>query len=39
MVSGLEFSGRAARVRFDRAVLDASGEPSLQPVLETALNG
>ena len=39
MVSGLEFSGRAARVRFDRAVLDASGEPSLQQVLEKALNG
>jgi hypothetical protein len=39
MVSGLEFSGRTARIRFDRAVPDASGEPSLQPVLEKALNG
>jgi hypothetical protein len=37
MLSALEFSGRAARVRFDRAVPDAAGDPSLQAVHETEL--
>ena len=37
MLSALEFSGRAARVRFDRAVPDAAGDPSLQAVHEAEL--
>ena len=39
MLCALEFNGRAGRIRFDRAVPDASGEPILQPVLETVLSG
>jgi hypothetical protein len=37
MLSALEFDGRAARIRFDRAAADESGNPSLQPVCETPL--
>jgi hypothetical protein len=37
MLCALEYSGRAARIRFDRAVPAGSGEPRLQPVYETAL--
>jgi PhoD-like phosphatase len=37
MLAALEFSGRAARIRFDRAVPDSSGDPALRPVLETEL--
>jgi hypothetical protein len=37
MLSALEFDGRAARIRFDRAAADPSGNPSLQPVCETPL--
>ncbi len=37
MLAALEFSGRAARIRFDRAVPDADGDPSLQAVCEMEL--
>ena len=37
MLSALEFDGRAARIRFDRAAADPSGNPSLQPVCEMPL--
>lgn len=37
MLAALEFSGRAARIRFDRAVPDASGGPALRPVAEADL--
>ena len=37
MLSALEFDGRAARIRFDRAAADPSGNPSLQLVCETPL--
>jgi hypothetical protein len=37
MLCGLEFSGRAARVRFDRAVSAESGDPRLQLVYEADL--
>jgi hypothetical protein len=36
MLSALEFGGREARIRFDRAA-DESGNPRLQPVCETPL--
>lgn len=38
MLSALEFDGRAARVRFDRAELDAAGEPRLAAAYETRLD-
>jgi PhoD-like phosphatase len=38
MLAALTFDGRAARVRFDRAVLDSGGAPSLAPVHETELS-
>jgi hypothetical protein len=37
MLCALEFTGRAARIRFDRAVSAESGDPRLQPVYEAAL--
>jgi phosphodiesterase/alkaline phosphatase D-like protein len=38
MLSGLEFEGRRARIRFDRAVCDPAGTPHLQPVCEAELS-
>jgi len=37
MLCALDFDGRAASVRFDRAVRDDAGQPSLQPAYETRL--
>jgi hypothetical protein len=37
MLCALDFDGRAARVRFDRAVRDDAGQPSLQPAYEARL--
>jgi len=37
MLAALDFNGRGARIRFDRAAADESGNPSLQPVCETPL--
>ena len=38
MLSGLEFDGRRARIRFDRTVSDSSGIPHLHPVCEAELS-
>jgi hypothetical protein len=38
MLSALEFDGRKARIRLDRAVSDAAGAPHLQPVCEAELS-
>ena len=37
MLSALEFDGRQARIRFDRAVSDQAGVPHLHPLCETDL--
>jgi len=37
MLAALEFDGDGARIRFDRAATDESGNPRLQPVCETPL--
>ena len=38
MLSALEFDGRRARIRFDRAVCDPAGVPHLQRVCEADLS-
>lgn len=38
MLAALHFDGPAARVRFDRAILDSAGAPALAPVFETKLS-
>jgi hypothetical protein len=38
MLSALEFTGRRARIRFDRTVSDPAGTPRLQPVCEAELS-
>jgi hypothetical protein len=38
MLSGLEFRGRKARIRFERAALDEAGTPRLRPVCEAELS-
>jgi hypothetical protein len=38
MIATLEFDGRTARVRFDRALTDASGHPLLATAAETRLS-
>jgi hypothetical protein len=38
MIATLEFDGRAARIRFDQATADRSGEPSLSAVAEARLS-
>ncbi len=38
MLSALEFTGRRARIRFDRTVSDPDGTPHLQPVCEAELS-
>jgi hypothetical protein len=38
MLSAVEFDGRQARIRFDRAVPDEAGAPHLQPVCEADLS-
>jgi hypothetical protein len=38
MIAFLEFDGRAARVRFDRATMDASGAPPLTTTCEARLS-
>jgi hypothetical protein len=37
MLSGLEFDGRKARIRFERAVAGQAGTPRLERVCETEL--
>jgi hypothetical protein len=39
MLATLEFDGRGARIRFDRALRDAHGSGQLEPVCETDLAG
>ena len=38
MIAMLEFDGRAARVRFDRALADGSGQPQLATAAEARLS-
>ena len=38
MLCALEFDGRAARVRFDRAITSEDGTPALQPACEARLS-
>jgi len=38
MLSALEFSGRTARISFERTVPGAAGDPHLEPVCETELS-
>jgi hypothetical protein len=37
MISGLEFDGRSARIRFDRTITEETAEPGLEPVCEAEL--
>jgi hypothetical protein len=38
MIATLEFEGRTARIRFDQAAADRSGEPSLSAAAEARLS-
>jgi len=37
MLAELRYDGPHARIRFDRAIADASGTPSLEPAYEAEL--